>query len=216
MMEFYSPTEFETPLQFPRHLKRKHQTFGMGPHSAQALARRLNLLNPDGPILVFGCAGALNPKHRPGDCFLIESVQVEENHFRMNIDRSLDFLPRASLLSLPQPLTTAQQKERAFKEKQADLVDCEMGFLLSHLSEPLCDRLIFVRGVSDRASESLDFLDGFELRWSQLVYPNKLFQFIRLLKNFFVYKKELTKFIDRLLLSSYLQESLDGESKTQA
>ena len=97
------------------------------------------------PIIVLGCAGALNPEMKIGQTFIISSVGLKTPLEKMPIPPELAHFPTASLLTQPKVVKTPNEKEELFQKTQADLVDCEMGYLWEQLNDRNRENIIFVR-----------------------------------------------------------------------
>jgi len=187
------PSKWEASKSFFR----KTKIMGMGPEAARNYANRLNLLNPQGWIVVYGSAGALDPKMKVGQSFLINSVGTGDASFDLQIPKKLQYLPQASCLSRPAPVSLRDEKKSLYLKSGFQLVDCEMGYFLDELREDLRSRCVFVRSVLDRADTNLHFLDGFNLKWRALLNPVRLLQFLFFVRAFFVYKREIDEFLKR-------------------
>lgn len=208
MAVYYVPHAQEIPTGFEPRFK----VFGMGPGSAQNLARKLSLTKPNGPIIILGSAGGLDPSIKAGECFLINRLHLAGQSASLQIPKALDFLPQASLVSVEKPVTRSEEKLRLGRTTNCQLVDCEMEFLWNEISEDLRERLLFIRGALDPAEENLDFLADFQIRWHSLIQPKQMLQFTRFVRNFFRYQKGIREFFGRVSETMMLREESEVTS----
>ncbi len=152
----WAPLRFEIPPSF----QFSTTAFGMGERAASNLVGQLES-SAEPLIIVFGSAGALDPTLRPGDAFIISSVQGPKHgpQITENISRAADFLhlPQAPLYTSKTLLKTARDKLEVYQTNGCRLVDMEMAYLWAAASPSLRQRLLFVRCVIDGQSHGLDF-----------------------------------------------------------
>lgn len=172
----------------------------MGPQAARELANRLNLTRPRGKIILYGSAGALDPQLQVGESFLIHELRLKDSELKLslNIPHSLRFLPQASCLTTDEPVLRSQDKQSLFEQFQLQIVDCEMAAFMDSLVEDMHSQIIFVRTVIDSSQHSLRFLEGSQIRWPSLVKPTALFDFLRISKNFLIYHRSMSEFLERV------------------
>lgn len=149
-MILFCPTTYEVPRQYKSHVR----IFGMGVKRAQQLALELNSAQHSKPIVVFGSAGALNPKLNPGDFFRIERISFDSKSFEIPNHFNIPLKP-ASLLTSHQLVPTAKEKQNLYQRYGSDLVDMEMGALWQLASEETRKQFVFVRTVIDDAGSDL-------------------------------------------------------------
>ncbi len=174
-MNFYCPTRFEIPFRF----QLQTQTFGMGPRAGESLAQQLNTQTSQSPIVVFGCAGALKPQLKAGDVFVVSEVIYKDQKFTLN---PLPGLPSARVYSSDKLIKSGTLKQSLYERHQTELVEMEMGAILSSLNPLLRDKLIFIRGVVDTADEGL----------------KSTFDWLRLVRALGPYHREMGRFLSQL------------------
>lgn len=184
----------------------------MGPDHAKALARKLNLLNPFGPIVVVGTAGALHPQLKVGDCFIVSQLYNSDSKTWIPISSPypIQFLPSAKAISQDGILSRPNEKLKLFQNTEADIVDCESFYLWDELNERLRSKLIIIRGVVDRQRDNIDFFNGFRLNFTKCSQPLSLFRMLRLGLNALKYQREMNPFFSRLM------EIMDWDENTEA
>ena len=133
---------------------------GMGPERAAEAARAL-LADGATALVSYGLAGALAPELAPGTLLLPERVvfrggdRVVDLPWRRRIEQRLSPRPAAGLLlTLPQPLATAADKARAYRETGVAAVDMESGAVLDVAAAAGVPALV-LRAVVDGAATSL-------------------------------------------------------------
>lgn len=199
---YFSPSSWEVPEEFSR----KTSVFGMGASHAGELAKKWSLAKPQGWRIVFGCCGALSPDIRRGECFVIHQVLCEGETWNLDVPKELSHFPQAKLLSVRSPLWSPEEKQKVFKETGAQLVDCEMGFILKDLQDSQVPQLLFVRGVIDEAGDRIDFFTGTRVKWGTVLNPLRPahgWAFVKFVYSFVVYRSKIQQFLkrmDRLLL----------------
>jgi len=208
---FFSPNIWESPKNF-RH---RFQAFGMGPEKAKALARKLNLTNPNGPIVVVGTAGALHPQLSGGDCFIVSQLYNSnaKEWIPISSPYPIQFLPSAKTISQDRILARPEEKLALFKETGADIVDCESYYLWDELNDSLRSKLIIVRAVVDRQKDNIDFFEGFHFQWIKLFRPANLYRMIRLSLNTLNYQNEMNSFFSRLMEIMDWDENTEGKAQ---
>lgn len=195
MASFYCPSAFEIPHRFAK----RFETFGMGEEAARNLARKINLKRPSAPIFVVGSAGALNPKIKVGEAFIVKEVTANKKSYSLSIPKEISFLPQSKLASHSKVLNTAALKEEFYRETEADLVDCESEFFLEELTEEMVDRIIMIRVSIDEQNQSMRFLNGFNVSPLRLMSFSGMIDFIRFIPNFFAYRNSMSEFFSRVL-----------------
>lgn len=173
------------------------EVFGAGALAAKKLANKLSFLSPSEQVIIYGCSGALDPQVKVGDSFLIrEIVQPSGRRIPLSIPRSLSHLPQASLLTQERPLIRQEEKQKAFENYEAQLVDCEMGFILEHLLERQYSQLIFVRTAIDSHKDEIRFLNDqgkFSLRSC-----SSIVDLVKMSFHFMIYRRKMRDFLQRL------------------
>jgi len=198
MVHFYSPSAFEIPSGY----ERKFQVFGMGPNQAKDLARRLNLTRPQGWIVISGCAGALSPKLKRGQSFLVTEVSFGNKNWKLPVPKPAEMLSQAKLTSVSAPVWDTDNKKRMHELTGADLVDCEIAFFLDALDENLIPQVLLLRTVIDESKDEIGFFDGYKIKAIRLLNPIELARFARFVFSFVIFRSRHTQFfkrVDRLL-----------------
>jgi hypothetical protein len=124
------------------------RNFGRGKLAAQKLAQKISFMPPENRILIYGWATTLDPKIRVGNSFLIRELKLEKaEKQRLEIPRSLEFLPRASLHTLGDSEWKATGSNKNEPSSDCQLVDGEMGYLMDALADQHRQRILIVRTV---------------------------------------------------------------------
>lgn len=208
----YSPSIHECPAEFFHHF----EYFGMGHENARKLARKINLLYPRSHILILGSAGALNPRLRSGDTFLVSHVKIDGKFTSLNIPDELQHLAQAKVISLPDVVTQPEDKKKIWKDTGADLVDCESGVIYEELLDQFQERLIIIRGVIDEQKDRMDFIQGMKVQWGQLWRPQKFVSFLKLIRSYSRYRDGVGSFFEKTVHALQMEDRLRDEDSQSA
>lgn len=189
-LHYFCPSKSECPYSY----QSKTTIYGMGPSPAQALGKKLSLSQPSGTLVFFGSCGALDPKLRVGQSYLVNQI----GDTPIEIPRAVQHLSQVRLISVETPINRCADKALKFSESQAQIVDCEFEFLIKQLNTDLISRSLFIRTVIDDAQTELEFLDGYKVQPAKLLWPRPLISFVGFIGNYFRYIANTKTQLDRV------------------
>ncbi|MBN8555106.1 MAG: hypothetical protein J0L93_06665 [Deltaproteobacteria bacterium] len=197
-LNFFCPTKFEIPKSLSSHT----QIFGIGESRSKELSKLLLQMKIENFVVIYGCAGALNPNLKAGEIFLISGIFEDSQFHTISIPEQLAHFPHTKLFTSKFLINSAEEKHDLYKKTGSDLVDMEMLFIWKNISEELQKKIIFVRGISDSSEERLDFLETVngKIRFSKSTFISltKMRQLFRFIKNFSLYKKNMEKTLSEI------------------
>lgn len=163
----------------------------MGREKSEALVKVWNQdLDNEDFLIVYGCAGALTPKHRVGETFVISHL-VNEGSRQQVLHPATSSHPQATVTTSTKIISTSDEKRALHRETSADLVDMEMFYLWEGANPHVQRRLIFVRGVLDQYEDNLQFVN----RPAQWLKPHTWLHATTILRRLKVYLRSMEDFL---------------------
>lgn len=102
-------------------------------------------------LVLFGCAGALDPTLQIGQLFSASSVEFDQQKIMLNPATGL---AAAGVVCAKEPVTEAEERLRLFSSSGASIVDMESFFFVHFVQKflPTGRNIFVIRFVSDTAS----------------------------------------------------------------